>query len=157
MNADQKKIYTRKITNANKTQMITILYEMVLDYLHDATRKLEKKDYKAFSEEIKKAQNCIDELIQSTNMEYELGRNLRGIYFFEKKQLLKASYKREKEHIDQAESVFKKLHEAYLKLEKKDSSRPIMENTQEVYAGMTYGRYSLLENMTFNSNRGFMA
>ena len=33
MTQEKIQVYTRRITMANKTQMITILYEMVLDYL----------------------------------------------------------------------------------------------------------------------------
>ena len=157
MNAEQKKSYTRRITNANKTQMITILYEMVLDYLKDSENAFNNNNHAQYEIELKRAQNCIDELIYSTNIEYELGRNLRKIYLFEKKQLLKALYKRNTEYLKQAESIFEQLRAAYLVLEKEDKSNPVMVNTQEVYAGMTYGKYSILENMTFNNNRGYRA
>ena len=36
MTQEKKQEYTRRITQANKTQMITILYEMVLDYFADS-------------------------------------------------------------------------------------------------------------------------
>ena len=35
MTLEKKQEYTLKITQANKTQMITIIYEMVMDYLND--------------------------------------------------------------------------------------------------------------------------
>ena len=44
MTQEQKQKYTRKITQANKTQLITILYEMVLDYLQDARAAYEQDD-----------------------------------------------------------------------------------------------------------------
>ncbi len=157
MNTEQKKSYTRRITNANKTQMITILYEMVLDYLNDSEKAFNNTDFAQYEIEIKRAQNCIDELINSINEQYELGRNLKSIYLFEKKQLLRALYKRNVEYLNQAEKIFNQLREAYSILEKEDTSNPVMINTQEVYAGMTYGKYSILENMTFNNNRGYRA
>ena len=36
MTQERKQEFTRRITQANKTQMITILYEMVLDYIEEA-------------------------------------------------------------------------------------------------------------------------
>ena len=47
---------------------------------------------------------------------------------------------------------------SYKELEKKDFSEPIMGNTQTVYAGLTYGKYSLNEDVSAVSmNRGYMA
>jgi flagellar protein FliS len=157
MNAEKKKSYTRRITTANKTQMITILYEITLEYIDEAIHSIDQNKNQAFGDSIRKAQNCIDELILSTNTEYELGVNFKRIYFFEKRQLLKAYAKKDVQYLIQAKGIFEKFHASYLELEKHDKSGPIMVNTQEVYAGMTYGKYSLLENMTFNQNRGYMA
>jgi flagellar protein FliS len=33
---------------------------------------------------------------------------------------------------------------------------PVMDNSQSVYAGLTYGRGSLNENLVGNANRGFL-
>lgn len=49
-----------------------------------------------------------------------------------------------------------KLHDAYEKVGEQDTSGPIMENTQTVYAGLTYGKNTLTENLyDQGSNRGF--
>jgi flagellar protein FliS len=53
---------------------------------------------------------------------------------------------------------FRNLHDAYAELEKEDTSDKLMGNTQKVYAGLTYGKYSLNEDVTAVSyNRGLMA
>ena len=36
MTQEKKQEFTLKISQANKTQLITILYEMVIEYLNDA-------------------------------------------------------------------------------------------------------------------------
>ena len=73
MTQDKIQTYTRKIAMANKTQMITILYEMVLDYIEEAEFALKINDDRGFEDGLKKAMNCIDELIHSLDMNYELG------------------------------------------------------------------------------------
>ena len=50
------------------------------------------------------------------------------------------------------------LKEAYEVLAIQDQSGPVMQNTQAVYAGLTYGKDDLTENMTDQgTNRGFLA
>ena len=43
MTKELKQEYTLRITQANKTQLITILYEMLLVYVDDARTAYEKK------------------------------------------------------------------------------------------------------------------
>lgn len=158
MTQDKIHTYTRKIAMANKTQMITILYEMVLDYINDAEDSLENSDEKGFLEGLSRAMNCIDELIHSLNVEYELGNNLLALYLFEKKQIIKAMAKVSDEELIHVTNTFEKLHEAYLTLEAQNKEEALMRNVPKVYAGLTYGRGRLEESITGNlMSRGYMA
>ena len=158
MTLEKKQEFTLKISQANKTQMITIIYEIVIDYLTDAIEHMDGGHRKEANECLDRAQNCIDELLRSLNMEYELARNLHKIYIFSKKELMAAGVTGGTERIGRVLKNFKSLHEAYLELEKADTSETLMDNTQKVYAGLTYGRYSLNEDVTSSyMNRGFKA
>ena len=48
MTKELKQEYTRKITQANKTQLITILYEMLMLYVEEAKAAHEKEDRMGF-------------------------------------------------------------------------------------------------------------
>ena len=158
MTLERKQEFTLKITQANKTQLVTILYEMVLDYLEETIDELAIGKRDAAGQSIIHAQNCIDELIHSLNMEYELGRNLHKIYIFSKTELAVAAATGNIHKVWKVQKNFEKLHEAYLELEKYDTSEALMGNTQKVYAGLTYGKYSLNEDITaLSMNRGLMA
>jgi flagellar protein FliS len=158
MTLEKKQELTLKITQANKTQMITILYEMVTIYLSEAIDHIEAGETAEADRSLMSAQNCIDELIHSLNLDYELGRNLHEIYIFSKKELVAAGATGAIDRIKRVLKNFDKLHEAYLELEKQDTSEGLMGNTQKVYAGLTYGKHALNEDMTASStNRGFMA
>ena len=158
MTLEKKQEYTLKITQANKTQMITILYEMVTDYLSEAIQNMEAGEKDEAGRCLTAAQNCIDELIHSVNHEYELGRNLFEIYIFSKKELLAAGVSGQTERVQRVKKNFEMLRDAYRELEKLDTSEKLMNNTQTVYAGLTYGKYSLNESMTApGANRGFKA
>ena len=85
MTLEKKQEFTLKISEANKTQMITIIYEMVMYYLDEAIENIGIGKKEDAQKSLMRAQNCIDELIHSLNMEYELARNLFQIYIFSKR------------------------------------------------------------------------
>ncbi|MCH4192516.1 MAG: flagellar protein FliS [Butyrivibrio sp.] len=158
MTQEQKQDYTRKITQANKTQLITILYEMVLDYLKDAREAYDMTDVAEYDLQLTHAQNCIDELIHSLDLQYEIARNLLQLYLYSKRELIAATARQDKEYIRHAETVFEGLHKTYQQLEKMDTDLPVLTNTQTVYAGLTYGRSDLNESVADPvMNRGFQA
>lgn len=156
MKKEQKQEFTLRITRANKTQMIVILYDMVLVYLEDSLEAFEKKDYVAYKWNIERAKDCIDELLNSLHMEYEIAGVLKGLYFFYKRELSSASVQKDKEKLLPVIKMIQELKEAYEQVATQDSSAPMMENTQKVYAGLTYGKGSLNVNLSDQgSNRGF--
>ncbi|MCR5556101.1 MAG: flagellar protein FliS [Butyrivibrio sp.] len=158
MTQERKKEYTLRITQANKTQMITILYEMVLDYMKEARDAISIGDKEMANLKLSHAQSCIDELIRSVNLNFDLGRMLFQIYIFSKKELMMAGINYSIHRIWKVEQNFKTLHAAYKETEKEDTSAPTMGNAQSVFVGLTYGKYSLNEDVTASSlNRGIMA
>ena len=156
MNKEKKQEFTLRITKANKTQMIVILYDMVLEYLKDSLESLEKEEIKEFKWNIERAKDCLDELLNSLNYQYEIAGILRGLYFFYKRELTSAGVHREKEKVLPVTKMIQELKEAYEQVVAQDTSAPIMENAQTVYAGLTYGKTSLNENLSDQgTNRGF--
>ena len=156
MKKEKKQEFTLRITRANKTQMIVIIYDMILVYLEDAMEAFEKKDYKEYRWNIERAEDCLDELLNSLHMEYEIAGILRGLYFFYKRELTTAAIQERQEKILPVMQMIRELKESYEQIASQDTSAPIMQNTQEVYAGLTYGKDSLNVNLSDQgTNRGF--
>ncbi len=156
MTKELKQEYTRRITQANKTQLITILYEMLLIYVEEAADAYKKEDRRGFREGIRKARGCINELMESLNFDYELAMNFLQLYLYVNRELVRAEVRNAEEPLENVNQVIKGLHEAYVKLDEMDASGPVMENVQTVYAGLTYGRNNLNENLADQGiNRGF--
>ncbi|MBD5521498.1 MAG: flagellar protein FliS [Lachnospiraceae bacterium] len=156
MTKELKQDYTLRITQANKTQLVTILYEMILIYLDEARNALEVDEKAEYKNAIRKIRGCMNELTDSLHLEYELAQNLLQLYLYINKELVHASIHYDKESLAHVEKIIRPLKEAYSKLEMQDTSGPVMANTQTVYAGLTYGRNTLTENITDPSaNRGF--
>lgn len=156
MTKELKQEFTLRITQANKTQLITILYEMTLLYLQEAEDALDAEDKKAFKGAIRKIRDCMNELTMSLHLEYELARNLLQLYLYISRELVQASIHYEKENLEHIKFIIRQLHKAYKQIESQDESGPVMGNTQTVYAGLTYGRNTLTESINDPAgNRGF--
>ncbi len=156
MTDEKKQQFTRRITNANKTELIVILYEMVLAYVEDAAAALEQDEWETFRRQIARAKACVVELQNSVNEETELGMNYFEIYLFLRRELSRAAVTGNIAALDNVCDLVTKMHETYKKVSEADTSRPIMENTQAVYAGLTYGKNSLNESLAGQeSDRGF--
>ena len=156
MKKEKKQEFTLRITKANKTQMIVILYDMVLEYLKDSLEYFEKEDFKEYKWNIERAKDCIDELLNSLNFDYELAGILRGLYFFYKRELTTAAVHNKKEMVLPVMEMIQELKESYEKISSEDTSAPVMENAQTIYTGLTYGKDSLNVSLSDQStNRGF--
>ena len=157
MTDELKQQFTRRITNANKSELIVILCDMFDIYVSDAKTAIEDGDTVVFKNNIRYARAVLSELIDSLNLEYELARNIYQLYRFVERYLIKADIKLDKTYLIPCLNIMRKMNESYEKIGKLDPSGPVMKNTEEVYAGITYGRGDLNENMNTAYNRGYWA
>ncbi len=157
MTKEMKQQFTLRITQANPTDMIVILYEMTLMFLEEAKEAGEKEDFEAYKEGIRKTRACINELIGSLHMEYEIAGNLYKLYMFCIRRLAQAEVRKEVQVLAEIEMVISKLKDAYAEIAPQNSAAPVMSNTQTVYSGLTYGKGALAEDVTNQgSNRGML-
>lgn len=156
MTKELKQEYTLRITQANKTQLITILYEMALHYVGEAQEALEAGDRAGLKNAVRRIQGCMCELMDSLHMEYEVARNLLQLYLYVNREVARAALYNDTEHLEHVRPVLGQLLAAYRQIEGQDTTGSVMGNTQTVYAGLTYGRRDLTENAADPAaNRGF--
>ncbi len=154
MQDTQKKEFTLRISQANRTQLTVIIYEIALAYLDSAKKAEKTEEYRL---EIKRARSCVDELKHSLDFRYELSGMLLHVYIDINKLLARASVSGRKEYLEEAEAMLKKLKDAFVQVAKEDNSEPMIENAQTVYAGYTYGKNDINVNLDNNSiGRGFL-
>ncbi len=156
MTKELKQQFTLKISQANKTGLVVILYEMMLIYLEEATMAFEKEDTAGFRLSIKRARACLHELMSSLHFEYAISGNLLQLYTFADRQMTKADIRNCADELIAVKQMMEKLHAAYEEVSMQDTSEPLMANTQTVYAGLTYGKNRLTESLADQgSSRGF--
>lgn len=153
---EEKQQFTLRITQANPTEMVVILYEMLLCYLRDAEAALEKEE-QVFHGEVRKARGCLNELMESLHLEYEPAPVLMKLYLFCIRRLALGEARRDAALFHEIRRVIEPLHDAYGQIAGRNSAGPVMNNSQTVYAGLTYGRNTLTENMADQgANRGML-
>ena len=149
-------IFSRKITNASKSQLIVIMYEVAIKYIDDGIEALKNSEVDIYRLNLKRAKSVINELNSVLDMTQNISLELRRLYVFMIGVLVKADIRMETEELIRVRGMLEKLMSAFSDVSKSDESGPIMENTQTVYAGLTYGKSSLNVNLSDQgTNRGF--
>lgn len=154
MKSEAKKDFALRISQANVVNMILISYEIIETYIDDAKEVFE--DRVALKSNIDIATRCLDEMIANLHFEYEIAKDLKQLYIYMKKRLRDAYYDKDVNALSEVRALIQGLHESYEKIKDEDKSGPLMQNTQTVTAGMTYGKNQILEEHTANmENRGY--
>ncbi len=156
MTDEKKQEFTLRISQANQSQLVVILYELFFYYIEEAELAQENKDKEGFTKGLARAHDCLNELIVSLHMEQELAKHILQIYFFVSAKIGTAMGSRKIKELDDAKRLMKKLYEAYKTDAVHDTSAPVMGCAQTVYAGLTYGKNNLTVSREDGSpNRGF--
>lgn len=156
MTAEQKKEFTRKISQANPTELIVILYDISLVYVKEAIRYMEEGNMEEAKIQADFAKRCIEEMIVNLHFEYDLATVLHRIYLSMKKSLREGILDEKKEPLIAVRDNLTTLREAYAEIASQDTSAPVMGHAQTVVAGLTYGKHSLNESLAEDSSsRGF--
>lgn len=157
MTKEEKQEFTLRITQANATEMIVILYDMTLMYIEEAKEADSMGDATAYREGIRKIRACINELIQSLHLEYEIAGNLYKLYLFCIRRLAYAEVRKDARVLGEVETVIVQLRDAYAQIAPQNTAAPVMSNAETVYTGLTYGKGALTKDMTNqSSNRGML-
>lgn len=158
MTRENKQMFTRRITQANRSQLVVIVYEMFLVYLEDAKKAHEAENNAEFTRSLELARGCVQELRMSLNFEYDIAKYLFDIYCFADRKLAQCIFGGSMENIDAIAEMFTKLHDAYAEISAQDKAAPLMDNIQGVYAGYTYGKNDVNESLVnYDAGRGYMA
>ncbi len=158
MTKEEKKIYTRRITESNPTEIVVILYDMFFTDTKEAKAAIGAKDPGTAHEAIRHAEQVLLHLKNALNFKYDLSRELFPLYDFCQRAILRSNYQGTVTGIEEAERIMRPLSEAFREVAKKDDSAPVMRHAERMVAGMTYGRNDLNEAAAnYDSNRGFLA
>ena len=157
MTDEKKQEYTRRISQANTTDMVIVIYDIALTYMDEAASSIDVHDKTMLMHNIIGIRKCVNELIGSLNFDYSPAGELLHLYIYCSRRLVAVQTKEDKEALKEIRSIISRLRDAYAQIAGINTSGPVMSNSQDVYAGLTYGRGTLNEDVIGSSNRGFLA
>lgn len=157
MRDEAKIIFTRRLSQCNRGELIVIMYDILFEHLETAKDAYGKHDDYEFCEGLRMAQQVLERLMADLDFKYEISNQLYALYVFCRNELAKAMYEHRLDKINSSEKILRRLYNSFEEAAKQDDSEPFMKNTQQVYVGMTYGRGMENENLVGNvSQRGFL-
>ncbi len=152
-----KQEFAARIVAANPSRLVEIIYEIMIIYIQESIDCHETGTRMEFSVQIKKARACLLELEHSIQKEHPLAENFIQLYEYCHEKLTQADARYEVAPLKEVERVITRFRETYEEIAKKDQSDPVMDNAQSIYAGLTYGKNTLNENLSGEGdNRGFL-
>lgn len=146
-----------RMTQSNRTELLVVIYDLFLEYIKEAYECEKKQDVDGFRTAVSNAQPILAELIGCLDFQYEISKELLEIYKYCNRTLSSALRSNSGEELKGAEIAITNIRKAYYEISLTDDSAPLMQNSQKVYAGLTYGKNNLNEISNESGNRGFLA
>ena len=126
MNNDMIRTYSYRISQATRSQLVVITYDIIADYLNEALNDDASSGYK---EKLHMAMRGIDQLITGLDMEYEISVQLYQLYNYMKRTLISAQVSGERDSVSRVITMLGKLRTSFLEVSQLDDSKPLMKNT----------------------------
>lgn len=159
MTREAMQSFATRITQASRSELIVIMYEMTLAKIEEAEKLFQENDLYNYDKELKGAQKYVSELMATLDYRYKISYDLLSLYLYTNKHIITAIVRQDPRTLQNSKRILEKLLSGFKEVSKADKSGPMMRNTQQLYAGLTYGKGSL--NETFidpgNKSRGFIA
>ncbi|MCR4716206.1 MAG: flagellar protein FliS [Lachnospiraceae bacterium] len=156
MTSGEIKDYTLRISQANASALAVIIVELALDSIESAKKAILAGENDSFILHSKKSERYVGELIHSLNMEDPNAKPMAGYLITAHRNIIDSRIRLDESLIVKAEAVIKAVKPTFDRIAKEDKDPAIMNNVEQVYAGLTYGKAGLNElSMGVSSNRGF--
>ena len=145
MTNEQMNLYKMRISQAGVGELTVVMLEMEIQWIEDALAAYEQEDMETFLASIEKAQLTQVELMNVLNMSNPIAVDVYSVFAFINKELITAKIKQKPLDIARCKALLARYHKSFQEVAKTDKGGPIMERSEKVYAGLTYGSKGLVE------------
>ena len=146
MTAEEMNVYKMRITQAGIGELTVIMLEMEMQWIREALESYTAGDTETYISNIEKAQATQVELMNGLNLDNEVSKDVYAVYIFFNKQLINSKLKKKPQDLDRILTMLEKYHESFRAIADTDDAGPVMDQSEKVYAGLTYGSGGLVEN-----------
>ena len=122
-----------QVATVDRGRLIVLLYEGAISFLTKAEASLVDGDIPGAANLINRAQDIIDELNASLNMDQggDIAANLRRLYLFMGDQLVRAKVKAESEPLRDVARMLVTLNEAWREAVSKPEAREVLDHQSQ--------------------------
>ncbi|MCM1157919.1 MAG: flagellar protein FliS [Bacteroidales bacterium] len=148
MTDEQMNGYKMRISQAGVGELTVVMLEMEMQWIEEALSAYDRQDLDVFTDVLGRAQAVQVELMNVLNRENSVAADVYAVFAFINKQLILARIKRQPLEIKRCRDMLEQYHESFRAIAKTDTAGPVIEGSEKVYAGLTYGVGGLVESST---------
>jgi flagellar protein FliS len=111
--SNYSKYLETEVFSADPMQLVCMLYRGAIEATAAARRHLKARDILMRSKEVMRAHAIVVELGRSLDPQYEISRNLAGLYEYIRRQLLEANARQIDAPLAEAESLLTTLYDGW--------------------------------------------
>lgn len=146
--------YKLRVIYATPMELTLITFELLIKNIDSSIENFDNDEI--FKYHIKESKKFLKELILALNMQEKIAHNLFDLYNFVNKILINQMFKKNKEDLVASLEIITNIKDGFDQIKMIDTATPLMENTDSIYAGLTYKNGKLSEYVN-PSNKGFKA
>lgn len=91
----------QKILTARPEELTLMLYDGILKFLRQAKLYIDQNEVEKTSTSLLRAQDIIDELLATLNMDYDVSQNLQSLYVYMRTRMVEANIQKDQSIIDE--------------------------------------------------------
>lgn len=115
------------VNTASPGELTLMLYNGCLKFINQAKKAIEEKNIEGKNTNIQKAQNIIQELMVTLNMDLDISNNMMSLYDFMRRRLIEANVKSDISILMEVEELVTEFRDTWKEV--------IQLNRQKQYAG----------------------
>ncbi|MEA3486414.1 MAG: flagellar export chaperone FliS [Thermodesulfobacteriota bacterium] len=141
-NYSQHQYRQTEISTADRGRLVVLLYEGAINFLKKAKNDVQEGNVEAKCNNITRAQDIIQELNNSLKMDEggEIAGNLRSLYFFMERYLVKAKIERDGiKKMDEVITMLTSLYDVWVEILTKPEVKSIIPTDTATSSGLSRG------------------
>jgi flagellar protein FliS len=119
------------INTASPGELTLMLYNGCIKFLNLARKAIEEKHIEEKNTNLQKAQNLINELIVTLNMDYEISKQILPLYEYMNRRLIEANIKNDVEIVDEVIGLVTEFRDTWKEVIKLNRQQQY-QNVQQV-------------------------
>ncbi|MGA5690508.1 flagellar export chaperone FliS [Cytobacillus pseudoceanisediminis] len=101
------------VNTASPGELTLMLYNGCLKFIHQAKKAIMDNNIEAKNTNIQKAQNIIQELMVTLNMDIEVSQNMMSLYDYMNRRLMEANIKNDTGILDEVEGLVSEFRDTW--------------------------------------------